>query len=255
MNFSQKILIFVIIFSSFFMWLHASGFYDKSAILADLGGLPWLYSSLVTLFSILIGFIVQKQWENWNSLVDSVKGEVDSLAELFLWSRYLPQEYKDKFSNSIIIYLREMTDGGLSKSEKGEKSEKIESAFSSLQTVMFEMSLKDKELMATTFSFFSEIIKYRTSRLRYSSHHIPLALKKALLFCTFLVIILCLFIGIKDVWLDYSFTISLSLMAYIIYIIVDDLDNPLIPGNWHLTTKDYESLLSRVETNNKPKTY
>ena len=140
-----------------------------------------------------------------------------------------------------------MTDGGLIKSEKGEKSEKIENAFSSLQTVMFEMSRKDKELMATTFSFFSEIIKYRTSRLRYSSHHIPEALKKALLFCTFLVIILCLFIGIKDVWLDYSFTISLSLMAYIIYIIVDDLDNPLIPGNWHLTTKDYESLLKQIE--------
>jgi hypothetical protein len=62
------------------------------------------------------------------------------------------------------------------------------------------------------------------------------------------VIVLCLFIGIKDVWLDYTYTIGLSLMAYIIYIVIDDLDNPLIPGNWHLTTEDYESLLKRIET-------
>jgi len=247
MNFTQKILIFVIIFSAFFLWMHLSGFYDARAVMADLGGLPWLYSSLVTLFSILVGFIVQKQWENWNSLVDSVKGEVDSLRELFLWSRYLPEEHKDKFSNGIKYYLKEMTEGGLHKSEKGEKSEKIEKAFLKLQGGIFELSQKDKELMTTTFPFFSKIIESRTNRLRYSSHHVPEALKSTLLFCTFLVIILSLFIGIKDVWLDYSFTVSLSLMAYIIYIVIDDLDNPLKPGNWHLTTKDYESLLKQIE--------
>jgi hypothetical protein len=88
----------------------------------------------------------------------------------------------------------------------------------------------------------------RTNRLLYGFHHIPKILKNAFLFCTFLVIALCLFIGIKDVWIGYIFTLSLSLMAYIIYIIVDDLDNPLIMGNWYLTTKDYESLLEDVET-------
>jgi hypothetical protein len=67
--------------------------------------------------------------------------------------------------------------------------------------------------MTTTFSFFSDIIESRTNRLRYSSHHIPEALKSSLLFSTFLVIVLCLFIGIKDMWLDYSFTMSLSLMT------------------------------------------
>jgi hypothetical protein len=247
MNFSQKIIIFIILFSSFFLWIHGSGFYDIKAILADLSGLPWLYSSLVTLFSILAGFIIQKQWENWNSLIDSVKNEVDALRELFIWSRYLPAEYKERFSVGIEYYLREMIGEGLIKSEKGEKSENIEQAFSSIQNVMFEMSHKDQQTMATTFSFFSSIIESRTNRLRYSSHHIPKALKSSLLFCTFLVIILCLFIGIKDVWLDYSFTISLSLMAYIIYIVIDDLDNPLSPGDWHLTTEDYESLLKKIE--------
>ena len=248
MNFSFKIFIFVIIFLLFFFALHASGFYDMRAVLSDLGGLPWLYSSLVTLFSILVGFIVQKQWDNWNSLVDSVKGEVDSLRELFLWSRYLPEEYKGRFSKGIKYYLKEMIENGLSKSDKGEKSEKIEKAFTNIQSVIFEMSQNDQNLMVTTFSFFSKILESRSNRLRYGAHHIPEALKNSLFFCTSLVIILSMFIGIKDVWLDLIFTTSLSLMAYIIYIVTDDLDNPLVPGNWHLTTKDYESLLKQIET-------
>lgn len=247
MNFTQKILLFILIFSLFFIWVHASGFYDTRALLSDLGGLPWLYSSLVMLFSILVGFIVQKQWENWNNLVDSVKNEVDSLRELFLWSRYLPEEYKKRFSKGIKLYLKEMSGDGLQKSERGERSEKIEKAFSGLQEVMFEMSEKDPGKMATTFSFFSNIVECRSSRLRYSSHHIPQAMKSTIKFCTFLVIFLSLFIGIKDVWLDYTFTISLSLMTFIIYIVIDDLDNPLVPGNWHLDTQDYDALAKQIE--------
>jgi hypothetical protein len=245
MNFTQKILLFVIVFSLFFMAVHVSGFYDARALMNDLGGLPWLYSSLVALFSILVGFVVQKQWENWNNLVDSVKSEVDSLRELFLWSRYLPQEYKDRFSKGIKFYLKEMSASGLQKSERGEKSEKIEKAFSGLQEVMFELSEKDPARMTTTFSFFSKILEARSNRLRYGSHHVPQSLKSTLKFCTFLVIILSLFIGIRDVWLDYTFTVSLSLVAFIIYIVIDDLDNPLTPGNWHLTKKNTIFLQNR----------
>jgi hypothetical protein len=35
-------------------------------------------------------------------------------------------------------------------------------------------------------------------------------------------------------------------MAFIIYLVIDDLNNPLVPGSWHLTTKDYEFLLNRI---------
>ena len=248
MNSFQKIIIFIIIFSALFFWLHTSIFYNTKIIIDNLSGLPWLYSSLMVLFSILSGFIIQKQWENWDSLVDSVKKEVDSLRELFLWSRYLPEEYKTEFSRSIKCYLEEMIEGGLIKSEKGRKSGRIELAFSDLQDIIFGMSQKDQRFVATTFSFFSRIMESRTNRLLYGFHHIPRILRSAFIFCTFLVIILCLFIGIKDVWLGYIFTLSLSLMAYIIYIIVDDLDNPLIMGNWHLTTEDYESLLEQIGT-------
>ena len=247
MKFSIKILIFAVAFTLVFYWIHASGQYNTRVVLADLGGLPGLYQSLVMLFSILSGFVIQKEWENWNSLVDSVKAEVDSLGEFWLWSLHLSEKYKDRFIAGIKYYLQEMSQDGLNKTERGEHSDAIEKSFNEIQDAMFEMSQSDSHLMPTTFSFFGKIIEARTSRIRYSLHHIPQTLHRTLLFSTMLVIVLCLFIGIKDIWLDYSFTMAIALSAYVIYIVIDDLDHPLVPGNWHLTTRDYERLLKRIE--------
>jgi hypothetical protein len=158
----------------------------------------------------------------------------------------LPEGYKDKLVLGIKSYLKEMTRDGLNKSERGERSKAIEQSFRTLQESLFELSQKDQFLMSTTFPFFTKIIEARTSRMRYSSHHIPEALAKTLIFITLLVVILCLFIGIKNIWLDYTYTLSVSLTAFIIYIVIDDLDHPLLPGNWHLTTKDYETLLTQI---------
>ena len=97
MKFTLKIILFVGIFSLIFFGLHDSDFYNKKVILADLGGIPWLYASIGTLFSILAGFIIQKEWENWNSLVDAVGGEVNTLREMWLWSRYLPAKMEKFF--------------------------------------------------------------------------------------------------------------------------------------------------------------
>lgn len=116
---------------------------------------------------------------------------------------------------------------------------------------MFAMSKQDQGLMTSTFSLFSKILECRTNRLRYSAHHIPESLHKSLFFITFLVIALCLFIGIKNITLDYIFTASVSLVAYVIYIVIDDLDHPLTPGNWHITTNDYGNLLGQISIKRK----
>jgi len=246
LKFPKKIFAFLIVFSAIFYWIHVGHHYNTRIILADLGGVPWLYSSIVMLFSILAGFVIQKEWENWNSLLDSVKGEVSALRELWFWSRHLPLEFKSKFNVAIRGYVLEMSKDGLDKSARGEKSEQVEKAFTILQNVMFEMSKGGSHLFSTTFSFFTKLLEFRSSRLRYSAHNIPKSLRSTLIFTTFLLIALSLFIGIKDIWLDYIFTTSMALVSFIIYIVIDDLDHPLIPGNWHLTSKDYEELLSSI---------
>jgi hypothetical protein len=214
--------------------------------LADLGGIPWLYASIGTLFSILAGFIIQKEWENWNSLVDAVGGEVNTLREMWLWSRYLPGETGDVFHNSIHSYLEEMAESGLYKSEQNITSSRIEDSVSKLNAKMFEMFNNQPAIATNAFAFFTKLIEQRTQRIRYSSHHVPRSIKGIILFATALMICLSLFIGVKNIWLDYAFTASLSMLAFVIFLVIDDLDHPLVPGGWHLTAQPYRKLLDEI---------
>jgi hypothetical protein len=248
MKFTIKIILFIVAFSFIFHFLHESDFYNTRIILADLGGIPWLYASIGTLFSILAGFIIQKEWENWNSLVDAVNGEVNTLREIWLWSRYLPTDASEIFHNSIKSYLEEMSESGLEKSEQEITSNRIEESISSLNAVMFNMFQDKPFLAANTFTFFTKLIEKRTERVRHSSHHVPKAIKRIIFLATTLIICLSMFIGVKNIWLDYTFTMSLSILAYSIYLVIDDLDHPLVPGGWHLTASAYKKLLERISS-------
>src|SRR5574342_614743 len=87
-----RIVIFSILFSSVFFVLHATDL-TKAVIredLEDLGGIPWLYSAVCLIFSILTGFIIQHEWDQWNDFVDAIKGEVSTLRSLWLWSQHVP---------------------------------------------------------------------------------------------------------------------------------------------------------------------
>ena len=251
MKFTYKIVFFIGLFSLVFYALHESDFYNSKIMLADLGGIPWLYASIGTLFSILAGFIIQKEWENWNSLVDAVSGEVNILKEMWLWSRYLPQETADVFHNSIQSYLEEMSDNGLYKSEQKITSKLIEESISTLNGTMFQMFKNQPAIATSAFAFFTRLIEQRTQRIRYSSHHVPKSIKGIIFFATTLMICLSMFIGVKNIWLDFAFTISLSMLAYVIYLVIDDLDYPLVPGGWHLTPQPYRKLLEEINLSKK----
>jgi hypothetical protein len=68
-----------------------------------------------------------------------------------------------------------------------------------------------------------------------------------LIFADVLLIFLSLFIGVKNLWLDYIFTLSIGVLAYTIYIVIDDLDNPFRPGAWHLTPQDCKMLIDDIK--------
>jgi hypothetical protein len=251
MKFTAKTASFLAIFSLVFYALHESDFYNSKILLADIGGVPWLYASIGTLFSILAGFIIQKEWENWNSLVDAVNGEVNTLREMWLWSRYLPTPTKEIFHNSIKSYLEEMSDNGLYKSEQKITSNRIEESISQLNATMFDMFNNQPKIATIAFAFFTRLIEQRTQRVRFSSHHVPRSIKGIIFFATALMIGLSLFIGVKNIWLDYVYTISVSLLAYVIFLVIDDLDHPLVPGGWHLTPSSYRKLLEEISLSNK----
>ncbi len=95
---------------------------------------------------------------------------------------------------------------------------------------------------------FTKTLTHREDRLHYSAKHLPVMLKTIIVFSTSLIIGLSLFIGVRDIWLDYLFTVGIALLAFLIYTVIPDLEHPLRPGNWHITIDEYKELLNQIQS-------
>jgi len=247
-----KIILFVIIFSLAF-WLLRIHDHGKMILveLRDLGGIPWLYSSIGLIFSILAAFTIQKEWEHWNDLVETIKGELDALRELWLWSRYLSKGTEEKVLECIRNYLSLIQEEWPAM-EDGKRSEAGEKILNLLRSVI--VSSTEETGKFSLLPLFNDILKNRNRRLYQCESHIPHILKNTLTFAGILFIFLSLFIGVKNPWIDYIFTVSIGVLAYTIHIVIDDLDNPFRPGAWHLSPKEHQVLLDSIKNNSLIKT-
>ena len=246
MKLLHKTVVFIISFSALFRFIRISEYYNTKILLADLGGIPWLYSTIGLIFGVIAAFAIQKEWDKWNNLVEAVKSEVASLEEMWLWAEHFPDKIKEKTQKIIVDYLQVNIKEGWKDAEKGERNEKIEGFLSLLREELFKIAQKEFSLLSTSLMVFSDLLKHHKTRLHYSSQHMPFILRNTLIFAMILLVFLSFLIGIKNVWLDYIFTLSIATLAYAVYLVIDDLDHPLRPGGWHLTAKDYEELLNRI---------
>jgi hypothetical protein len=249
MKISYKIAAFFVLSSLIFVLLRTQGQYlgyNVETLIENLGGLTYLYSTIGIIFAIFSAFVILSESERWNNLVDITKAEVNGLRELWLWSKHFPKKIRDDFRDSIKKYLENIIEGGWNEGEGVTKDLETEQILDTLHESIYQLSKENPELMTEVFKSFTELLKCREVRISHISFHLPQILKNTLLFSNVLLVVFSFFIGVKDVWLDYIFVISIANLGYLIDLLVDDMDNPTRPGGWHLTTKDYEELLEKI---------
>jgi len=249
MKLAKKLVIFLAVFTFIFYFIRTSDEYNTEILLADIGGAPWFYSIIGTTFAMLAAFAIQKEWTEWNNLKDAVRGEVDGLEKLYLWSSNFPQKIRDKIHANIKRYLGLIIREKWSHSAKGERSQEVEDVIVDLNTNIYRIFDEAPQLMPTSFALLSNVLGHRSARLQHSAEHMPPLLKNTLQFAAFLLIGLSVFVGVKNIFLDFVFTAGVASLTYAIFLVLLDLDNPLDPGDWHITTRDYEALLQRITTN------
>lgn len=246
MTLIKKLIPFILVFGTIFYFIRTNDIYDTGLLFANIDGIPWLYAVVGTIFGVLAGFAIQKEWEEWNALTDAVRGEVDGLEKLYLWSSNFPDKIKDKIHANIKKYLILSIKEGWRYSEKGEKSPDVERVITDLNESIYCIFDQAPQLMPTSFALLSIVMNHRSARLQHSSEHMPPLLKNTLQFAAFLLIALSMFIAVRNIWLAFLFTASIASLAYSIFLVLLDLDNPLKPGDWHVTTKDYKALLEKI---------
>ncbi len=246
MKLAKRLFPFAAIFSVIFVFVRHSQFYDTRILVESLTGVQTLFGAIGIIFSIIAAFVIQKEWEQWNSLTDAVKGEVDGLEKLFLWSNNFPAAIREQVHGNIADYLRLIVKEGWQLSERGERSPEIERIFNELSATIYHIAATSPQFAMATFALFSRIMDARSKRLLYSAEHVPDLLNHTLGFAAFLLIGLSMFVGVRIEWLAYLFTISIACLVYSVFLVLYDLNRPLEPGDWHITTREYEELLARI---------
>jgi len=241
----KRIIIFVVGFTFLFVLVRIIHLLTLSVLLQDIGSIPWLYSTIGVIFSITSGFIIQTQWDTWDSLTDTVRAEVNALRKLLIFSKHLPERMSEKISKSVEQYLESIATNWHD-NENGKRSEEVSDALMQLQEEMYDVFSNKESLAQIAYSLFSNILMYRENRIHYSSRRLPRTLKLLIQLSTFLIISLSFFIGVRNMWLDYIFTMGIGLLSFVMYEVIVDMENPLQPGSWHITSKEYYILLDEI---------
>ena len=245
-----KVILFFILFSFGFFWLRLHGiyFYNVSILISDLGGLTYLYSTVGIMFAIFSAFAILSQVERWNNLTDAVKKEAGALKELYFWSLQISDEsLRNRFITHIKQYLHTIVGKAFLKSESGERDDDVDEVMGLLHSDIYETQKNFPQLMPIGFATFTDILKSHDERLHFASVELPIVLRNTLMFNDILLVLLSVLIGVRNMWLDYVFLISIAILCYLIHLVVSDLNTPMKSGNWQMTSKDYQEVLKYIK--------
>lgn len=246
MNYKVKISLFITVFVLVFFTLRSIGgdFY----VLAhqDLGGIGWLFSNIGLIFSILSGFLIQHLWDKWERIQKIVIEEIHALEHIMLFNTQ-DDHFTSKTKELVRLYVAYVVDH-----EWSAKTRLLDSNEAILELKELNKTLPAKDvssgLQSGTFAkLINSLFYIRERRILLATRRMPYIIKNTFLLSAVLVISLSLFVAIQSVVLDLIFTLSIGTLVFAIYLIVDDMDNILSPGAWHVSSKLYKEFLKKLE--------
>jgi hypothetical protein len=236
----RRTFYFLVPFSLLFWYIHEH--FELAISRASQNGLTGFYSADGLIFGLIVAFVIQREWEVWTKLSESVRTEIDTVREMWKWSAYAEASLREKARKHLLGYLKSIV-SEWDKGEQNKRSAEVDAELDGLRDMLTDMSLSMSSLGQHLQNAFANLIQARNQRLNFSNDHMPVILKRIVIFADALLILLSLFIAVNNIYLDYLFTASIGLLAFTLILVVDDLDNPFRPGTWHLTNEGHEALL------------
>lgn len=247
MNYKTKITLFFISFIAIFFLIRfrAEGLYTQAQ--QDLSGIGWLFSTIGLIFSILSGFLIQHLWDKWERIQKIVLEEIHALDYIILFNAS-NSELVERTKQLAQMYIKQVTDSEWSSDSKLLENNEALLAFRNLHREFPNSSIAQSTQQSAAFSKLLNSLSYaRERRILLATRKMPYIIKNTFRLSAALVILLSLLVAIESIVLDLIFTLSIGTLVCTIYLIVDDMDNILSPGAWHVSSKLYKEFLKKME--------
>jgi Protein of unknown function (DUF4239) len=245
MNYKSKFFLFLICFLSAFFMLRLKGADIYAAAHADLGGIGWLFSTIGLIFSILSGFLIQHLWDKWERIQKVVLEELNALDHLILFSA-VTDDIRAKSKDIAVAYIEHVIGHEWTPKAKLLETSQAVADLKALNVAFVESSLSQHDRSAHT-KLVNTLLYTRERRILLATRQMPDIIKNTFRLSAVLVIGLSLLVAIESLLLDLIFTLSIGSLVCAIYLIVEDMDNVLSPGAWHVSSKLYKEFLQKMK--------
>ncbi|MEI8337968.1 MAG: hypothetical protein WCF92_02365 [bacterium] len=250
-----KLIGILIAFSVIFFSLRFYGSYigyDVDNLIANLDGLAWLYSTIGTIFAVLAAFVIVSEINDWNTLIESSREEVKGLNEMLQWSKSLSSELSNEFKENIKKYLEIVIDKEWSEvRDTGNENAEARLLMDKFHPLITKTIVENPDIASYMFSTLEKIVDERAMRVEFSFDTVPKVTKYTAILVDIALVSLSFFIGVKSMWLDYTFQICIVALGSVILFVIDDLDNPLREGDWCLRPDLHKKLLRQIQYSNE----
>ncbi len=247
-NIRIKLISFFIIFNLLFFSVRLFNLLPPMKLTENNASLPWLFSAIELIFSIISGFIIQSKWSTWNTIIDATHEELSSLRELYILSHHFPKKIQLKIKDDLCNYLSFILEEAETNKNLSNRSAEVDHAIFKLEETIFSIDYTEHpNIGSMAFDLVRKCMESREKRLQNTLHSLPLGVKVFIIFATYSSIFTSLFIGVTSLVYDYLFTSVIALLAYGIYLLIDDLDHPYRPGQWHLSMNGYRKILKEIK--------
>ncbi len=225
--------------------------YNVDNLILNLDGLGWLYSTIGTIFAVLAAFVVISEINDWNTLIESSREEVKEINELWQWSKSLSPELANEFKENIKKYLEIVVNKEWAEvRDTGNENTNARLLMDKFHPLITKAVEENPDIATFMFNTLAEIVDNRAKRIEFSFDTVPKITKYTAILVDVALISLSFFIGVKSMWLDYTFQICIVALGSVIFFVIDDLDNPLREGDWCLRPELHKKLLNQIQYSN-----
>jgi hypothetical protein len=239
-----KLILFIIVFSVLFLYIRMHNIIPTYKIEEDLRSIPVLFGAGNFIYSIFTGFIVQTQWTKWDRLIEANRGEITMMRQLFIFAHHFPKDEMLELRYHIYNYVKTYIAASEIKDYKQltTRSRAVDDALIKIDDSMFKILKKypDRSSMAT--GYLTRAMEYRERKIQLSNQRLPMGIKLFVYFATFSIIFGSLFMPFNSIGLNYYFTLVIGFLAFGVYLIIEDFDDPYRPGNFVLSVGLYRNL-------------
>jgi len=243
----KNALLFTVVITIIFFVIRNNFFIYYKGIEKSIPSLASMYSVIGAIYSLITAFVINNQWNNWNNLISGCNQETNGFRQINIFLNHFPKQSAKIIKEKIINYLTLLINEYWNYGEIKTRTEEVEESLIDFEDLIYEVSDQVPKLSFVLLNTINDINKGREKRLHYSSRYLPFMMKTFIAYMTLTMITLSFFIGISNIWLDYIFTMSLTMHFFMIYLIIDDMEHPYRKGTWHVSMKEYRVLLAEME--------